>query len=337
MNLSIRLSFAAVLAVALTACASDPDALPVTNPLKGGKSERELRLEADGLYRLARRSLDSADFQGAIQRYDQILLRYPFSDFATQAQLESIYAKYRSFDPENAITTADRFLKEHPRHAQVDYVYYLRGLINFQRGESLFDWLVESSRQDVGFARSSFDDFALLVQKFPGSRYASDARLRMIHLRNKIADHELSVVRYYVRRGAHIAAAKRAERIVADYPGAPAVGETLALLEQSYREVGLASQADDVHKLREANLASLPKKQAPGADDGSVFDRVFGRPPDPIGVPTADAAPRTEEVELQPGAVVREVSPASPRPAPEEASPTPVEPEPPSLVKKKKR
>lgn len=282
MNSTIRLILAATLTAVLAACASDPNAVPPVNPFKGGKSERELRLEADGLYRLARRSLDTADYQGAIQRYDQILLRYPFTDYATQASLESIYAKHRAYDAEGALSTADRFLKEHPRHAQIDYVHYLKGLINFDRGVGLFDWLVDSSRQDVSFARNAFDDFALLVQKYPASRYAGDARLRMVHLRNRIADHELSVVRYYVRRGAHVAAAKRAERIVAEYPGSPAVGETLALLEKSYREVGLASQAEDVRRLREANAAVVPKAQAPQADDDSMLDKVFGRPPDPI-------------------------------------------------------
>jgi len=319
MNSTLRLPLAAVLAVALTGCASDPDKLPPTNPFKGGKSERELRLEADGLYKLARRALDTADYQGAIQRYDQILLRYPFTDYATQAQLESIYAKHRAFDAEGAISTAERFLKEHPRHAQADYAYYLKGLINFQRGESLFDWLVDSSGQDAGFARNAFDDFALLVQKYPQSRYAADARLRMVHLRNKIAEHELSVVRYYVRRGAHVAAAKRAERIVADYPGAPALGETLALLETSYREVGLASQADDVRKIREANAAILPKEQAPQADDTSVFDKVFGRPPDPIPLPDSAAAPAADDFQLQPGAVIREIGPMGTQEKPQES------------------
>ena len=314
-----RLAVAAILAIALAACSSDPNSVPPTNPFRGGKSERELRLEADGLYKLARRSLDTADFQGAIQRYDQILVRYPFTDFATQAQLESVYAKYRAFDAEGAITTADRFLKEHPRHPQIDYVYYLKGLINFQRGDSMFDWLVNSARQDVGFARSAFDDFALLVQKYPNSRYAADARLRMIHLRNRIADHELSVVRYYVRRGAHVAAAKRAERIIADYPGAPALGETLTLLERSYRAVGLASQADDVHRIREANAAVLPKEQTPAAtDDSSVFDKVFGRPPDPIPPPSA-TSPVAADFVLQPGAVVREISPAAETDRPQES------------------
>lgn len=329
MNSTIRLSLAAVLAVGVAACASDPNAPPPVNPFKGGKSERELRLEADGLYKLARRSLDTADFQGAIQRYDQILLRYPFTDFATQAQLEMIYAKYRAFDADGAITTADRFLKEHPRHAQIDYVHYLKGLINFQRGEGMFEWLVDSSRQDVAFARNAFDDFALLAQKYPNSRYTADARLRMIHLRNRIADHELSVVRYYVRRGAHVAAAKRAERIVAEYPGAPAVGETLALLEQSYRDVGLATQAEDVRRLREANLAAFPKAQAP-SEDPSVFDKVFGRPADPIPLPEA-GTPVSGDFQLESGAVIREVGPVG---TTEKAPESPAEnPRPPDKIR----
>lgn len=275
---------AAALAVALTACSSDPSTLPATNPFKGSKSEREMRLEADGLYKLARRSLDSADFQGAIQRYNNILLRYPFTDYATQAQLESIYAKYRAFDPDGALSTADRFLKEHPRHASVDYVHYLKGLVNFQRGESLFDALVDTSGQDVGFARRAFDDFALVLQRHPNSRYAGDAQQRMVYLRNKIATHELTIVKYYVRRGAHVAAARRAEKIIADYPGAPATAEALVLLENSYRDGGLTAQADEVRRLRQANPTLVAPSSAPAVERPGG---ILGPPPDPIPEPAA--------------------------------------------------
>lgn len=281
---------AAALAVALAACSSDPSTLPATNPFKGSKSEREMRLEADGLYKLARRSLDSADFQGAIQRYNNILLRYPFTDYATQAQLESIYAKYRAFDPDGALSTADRFLKEHPRHASVDYVHYLKGLVNFQRGESLFDALVDTSGQDVGFARRAFDDFALVLQRHPNSRYAGDAQQRMVYLRNKIATHELTIVKYYVRRGAHVAAARRAEKIIADYPGAPATAEALVLLENSYRDGGLTAQADEVRRLRQANPTLVAPSSAPAVERPGG---ILGPPPDPIPEPLAADAPQT--------------------------------------------
>jgi outer membrane protein assembly factor BamD len=286
MNPILSRALLGALLLAVAACASDPDALPPDNPFKGGKSERELRLEAGALYRLARRSLDAADFATALQRYGQIQLKYPFTDYSTQAQLESIYAKYRSFDPDGALSTADRFLKEHPRHSAVEYVHYLKGLINFQRGEALFDWF-ESERQDVGHARRAFDDFALLLQRYPDSRYAGDARLRMIHLRNRIAAHELAIVRFYVRRGAHVAAAKRAEKILSDYSGAPATLEALVLLEQSYRAAGLTDQAEDARRLREANAG------------------IAGAAPAPAPAPAASAPP--PDFVLQPGAVVREI------------------------------
>lgn len=291
MNSSLRRAALVALALALAACGSDDD-LPQPNPLRGAKSERELRLEADGLYKLARRSLDSADFQGAIERYNSILLRYPFTDYATQAQLESIYAKYRAFDADGAISTADRFLKEHPRHPAADYVYYLKGLINFQRGESILESLVDSSGQDVGYSRRAFDDFSLLTQRYPKSGYVGDARLRMVHLRNRIASHELSIVRYYVRRGAHVAAARRAVRIIADYPGAPATAEALALLESSYREAGLTLQADEVRKVREANPAVAVPEAAPEVEVERPGG-LFGPPPDPIPEPITADSPQT--------------------------------------------
>lgn len=308
----LRRALGAALLLTAAACSSDPTQPPPTNPFRPGKSERELRLEADGLYRLARRSLDTSDFAGALQRYQQILLRFPFTDYATQAELESIYAKYRNFDPDGALSTADRFLKEHPRHPAVDYVYYLKGLINFQRGDSLFDWLADSSRQDVSYARRAFDDFALLIQRYPNSRFAGDARLRMVHLRNRIATHELSIVKYYVRRGAHIAAAKRAEKVIAEYPGAPATLEALALLEDSYRAVGLTAQADEVRRVRAANpdafRAAAPGTAKPGGSK-SFWQRWFGAPVDPIREPeAAPAASATlDEFMLRPGAVVREI------------------------------
>jgi outer membrane protein assembly factor BamD len=306
MNPILRRVVPAVLGLALAACSSD-SSLPPTNPFKGSKSERELRLEADGLYKLARRSLDSSDYQGAITRYGTIMLRYPFTDYATQAQLESAYAKYRAFDPDGALSAADRFLKEHPRHPAVDYVQYLKGLINFQRGESILEGLVDSSGQDVSAARQAFDDFSLLTQRYPKSRYVGDARLRMVHLRNKIAAHELTIVRYYIRRGAHIAAARRAESIIADYPGAPAGAEALVLLENSYREAGLVTQADEVRRLRQANPAVTVPEAAPEVERPGG---IFGPPPDPIPENAqVSAAPVTRPADAEANAPLREMAP----------------------------
>ncbi|MBI2383588.1 MAG: outer membrane protein assembly factor BamD [Gammaproteobacteria bacterium] len=251
-----------LVAALLAACASDGDKPRPINPFNKQLTDRELRLEAGALYKQARQALDSSDFAGAILRYDQILTRYPFTAYATQAQLEGVYARYRNFETENALSAADRFLKEHPRHEQVDYVYYLRGLINFQRGDSLFDGLpyYDPSKSDVSYARRAFDDFALLIQRFPGSRYVGDARARMVFLRNRLAQHELNVVKFYVRRGAHVAAIKRAEQIVAQYPGAPATLDALKRLEASYRELGMEEQAAEARRVLDANSAATPER-----------------------------------------------------------------------------
>lgn len=271
--MTLRFLAVAALAALLVGCSSDPDRPPPANPFKPEQtSAREQRLAAGQLYKLARESLDSSDYQAAIQRYGQLTLRFPFTDYAIQGQLESIYAKYRSFLPEEALADADRFLRDYPRHAQVAYVQYLKGLINFDRDSGVLDSLgFDTTRRDAGNARKAFDDFALLVQKYPASPYAGDARARMIYLRNRIAAHELTVVEYYVRRGAYVAAAKRAEQIVAQYPGAPATVRALDLLADSYETLGLKDQAVDARRLatsyRAAQQAALPAtSQAPAPE-----------------------------------------------------------------------
>ena len=283
MSLALR-TLVALSLLALAGCASD-DIADGSNPFKPGRSERELRLEAGKLYKLARQSLDSSDFVGALNRYDQLQIKYPYTEYAVQAQLESIYAQYRNFETEEAVGAADRFIKQHPRHARADYVHYLRGLANFSKGDAFLGGLpgTEPEQHDVAYARRAFDDFTQLVQKFPKCRYVADARQRMIFLRNRLAAHELAIVRFYVKRGASLAAANRAERLIADYPGAPQTVETLQLLEQSYRSLGLTSQADDAKRVIDVAL------NAPAA----VAEPVLKTPPAPpvMTSPPAPAVP----------------------------------------------
>lgn len=251
--MKLKLMLAA--AILAAGCSSDPNRLPPDNPFKPEqRSARELRLEASQLYKAARDSLDSSDFATAIERFDKLTQRFPFSEYATQAQLEKVYAQYRNYDHDAALAGADRFLREHPRHAAADYVQYLKGLINFDREEGLSGVLgLDATQKDMGYARRSFDDFGLLVQKHPASAYAADGRQRMIWLRNRIAESEMHAVRFYMKRGAYIAAAKRGEQILAQYPGSPVTLEVLELIEQSYRTMGLNAQADDAARLLAAN------------------------------------------------------------------------------------
>lgn len=274
--MKFRLAFCA-LALVLSACGSNPekDELPPQNPFRAdqAKSARELRARASELYKSARASLDASDYQTALERYGQITLRYPFTDYATQAELERIYALHRSFDHDAALSAAEKFMREHPRHAAADYVQYLKGIINMSRDDSFAGAMgLDTTKEDVGSSRRAFDDFSFLIQKYPSSRYNADARQRMIYLRNRLADHDLHVVRYYIKRGAHVAATKRAEQIVQQYPGAPASLEALRLMSLSYKELGLSQQAEDAGKLYAAQLAVTPPAEQPKR---SFWARLF--------------------------------------------------------------
>ncbi len=266
-----RLAAVATIAVAISACSSDPDRPSPENPFRPEQTSiREQRLQAEQLYRLARASLESSDFSGALQRYSQLTLRFPFTEYAVQAQVERVYALYRNFQPEEALADADRFLRDYPRHESADYVQYIKGMVNFERNRGIADSLgFDTTRRDTSNLRRSFDDFSVLIQRYPQSPYNADARARMVYLRNRIAEHELTVVDYYIRRGAHVAAAKRAEQIVQQYPGAPATVRALALLEESYNTLQLGDQAADARKLRDAYIAAAPQAAA-AALEGDV-------------------------------------------------------------------
>lgn len=259
-----RLPALLALCTAVCACSSDPNRLPPENPFRPEQtSVREQRLQAGELYRLARAALESSDFAGALGRYTQLTLRFPFTDYAVQAQVERIYALYRNFQPEESLAAADRFLRDYPRHEHAAYVQYVKGLTNFERDRGIAESLgFDTTSRDTSSLRRAFDDFGVLIQRYPQSPYVADARARMIYLRNRIAEHELTVVRYYLRRGAFVAAAKRAEQIVGQYPGAPATIDALRLLEESYEALDLDVQAADARKLREAYLKALPETAA---------------------------------------------------------------------------
>lgn len=256
--MKFRIVAIAVVAVLSAACSSNPDRLPPENPFKPEQySTREQRLQASELYRLARESLESSDFATAVSRYGTLILRYPFTDYAVQGQVERIYALYRNFQADEALAQADRFMRDYPRSENTAYVQYIKGLVNFGRDSGISEALgFDTSRRDPSNLRRSFDDFSLLIQRFPQSPYVADARTRMIYLRNRLAQHELTVVEYYFRRGAYVAASKRAEQIIAQYPGSPSTVQALSMLEQSYTALDLIPQATDARKLREAYLAS---------------------------------------------------------------------------------
>ena len=219
------------------------------------------------LYREAIRDIKSNNYPGAIQRYEMLEARYPFSEQAKQGQLDLIYAYYKNRSADAAIDQVDQFVRENPTHPRVDYAYYVRGLVYFESGAN---WLERKFKADIAKrppheARKSFQAFQVLVQQYPKSPYAADARQRMIFLRNRLADYEIAVARYYLKRGAYVGAANRAKGVIEGYDGAPAVDDALKILAASYRKLGVDDLAKTAQQVRAANAYTLPDQMAPGA------------------------------------------------------------------------
>ena len=208
----------------------------------------------------AKEALDNQNFQKAITLYEALEARYPFGDYAAQAQLNVAYAYYKNDDPEAAIAAADRFIKVHPRNSNVDYAYYLKGLVNYNRGIGFIDRFLptDSSQRDPGNAKDAYDNFQELIRRFPNSKYVPDARLRMVALRNNMGMYELHVADFYMRRKAYVAAVNRANHIVKEYQRTPAVPYALKIMQEAYTHLGmddLAADADRIFKLNYPNGA----------------------------------------------------------------------------------
>jgi outer membrane protein assembly factor BamD len=214
---------------------------------------------AQKLYNEAKASAALGDYETAIDYYQKLETRYPFGPLAEQGQIELAYTYYKYDEPDSAIAAADRFIKLHPRHPSVDYAYYLKGLVNFNRNRGFMARLVppKDHERDVGAALDAFRDFSELVERFPDSVYAPDARQRMLYLRNTVAEHELVVARYYMRRHAYVAAANRAKHVVESFPSTPSVPDALVIMVQAYRELGLDDLADDAIRVLRHNYPQV--------------------------------------------------------------------------------
>ncbi|RCX29867.1 outer membrane protein assembly factor BamD [Thioalbus denitrificans] len=222
---------------------------------------------ADRLYSEAKSALDEGDYENAIRFYELLEARFPFGRYAQQAQLEIIYAYYKYDESASAVAAADRFIKLHPRHPNVDYAYYMKGLANFNMGRGLIERYLprDESQRDPGAARQSFQDFSDLVLRFPDSKYAADARQRMLFLRNNLAQYELNVADYYMRRGAYVAAANRARYVVENYPRTPATPDALAMLARAYRAMDMDDLAADALRVLKLNYPEHPALRAAAA------------------------------------------------------------------------
>ncbi len=210
---------------------------------------------APRLYAEASSELDSGNYAKAIEYYEKLEARYPFGRYAMQSQLDVAYANYRADEPEAAIAAADRFIKLYPQNPYVDYAYYLKGIVNYNRSVGFLDRYVptDASQRDPGSALDAFVDFSALVERFPDSRYAEDARQRMLYLRNNLAKHEVNVARYYMRRGAYLAAANRANYVIERFQRTSAVESALEILVDAYTALDKPELAADAKRVLQLN------------------------------------------------------------------------------------
>jgi outer membrane protein assembly factor BamD len=211
--------------------------------------------------------MESGNFKNAIQYYEALEARFPFANQSKQAQLDLIYCYYNDRQIEATVDAASTFERENPTHPRVDYALYMRGLAYFSGQSSWYHrWFnADLSERPPKNLQESFSAFAQLIQRFPNSAYAADARQRMVFLRNRLADYELLVARYYMSRGAWLAAASRARFIVEQYDGAPAVADSLKIMLDAYRELGMTDQAADVRLVIASNYPDTLRQARPKA------------------------------------------------------------------------
>jgi outer membrane protein assembly factor BamD len=210
---------------------------------------------AEQLYLKARTELQKKNYTSAIELYETLEARYPFGPHAQQAQLETAYAYYKFEEADSAIANADRFIRLNPNHQHVDYAYYIKALANFNRSPGLLSSLIPRDRadKDPEPLRRSFDDFKTLVSNYPNSRYTEDSRKRMVYLRNVLAEHEMKVADYYMRRGAYVGALNRTKYVIEYLQGSESVPRALNMMVLAYRKLGLNDLAQDTLKVLELN------------------------------------------------------------------------------------
>jgi outer membrane protein assembly factor BamD len=216
------------------------------------------------LYDQAHRRLTEYNYKSAIKLYESLVARYPFTDQARQARIDLIYAYYKDNEADSATDAADTFVRENPTHPRVDYAWYVKGLVNFERPPNIMERLFHAdlTKLPPTNARKSFDAFKTVVEQYPKSAYAHDARERMVYLRDRLADYDVHIAEYYMRRGAYVGAAQRTNECVEDYDGAPAVRQALQIMMQAYDKLGLKQREAQVREVYNFNFANVPDPAA---------------------------------------------------------------------------
>ena len=248
-----KISVFLLLGIFITACSSlSPESKP----------ELGEGMSADAIYQKAKSELQSQNYEAAIKLYEALEARYPLGNYAEQAQLESAYAYYKFDEPDTALDMIDRFARMNPSSKNMAYAWYLRGLVNFNRGSSIVDKVFPRSIADLDTVRQkeSFHDFSRVVTRYPDSVYAEDAKQRLQFLRNTLASSEVNVAKYYMSRGAWLAAFNRAEYAIKHYQGSPAIIDALEIKINAARSLGKNDLAADSLRVLQSNFPDRAAK-----------------------------------------------------------------------------
>ena len=247
----------------LAGCGSDPkkDQLPES------LSEAEL-------YQMSNKAINGGRYSEAIKALRTLESRYPFGSFAEQAQLDIIFAYFRNAEPEASKAAADRFIRLHPQHQDVDYAYYMKGLASNTAAMGFLERYLpmDLTRRDPGQARVSFNEFSELLSRFPDSQYVPDARQRMVALRNRLAEYEIHAATYYMKRKAYVAAVNRGRYVLENMQQTPSVPEALAIMVEGYQHLGLTEPASEALATLKLNY---PDHESLDSEGNFVGHKVF--------------------------------------------------------------
>jgi outer membrane protein assembly factor BamD len=237
-----RATLAVLMCVSIAGCSTGVDPSRANDPNR--------------LYSEAKDDLASGSYDRAIKGFEKVEAAATGTLLGQQALLELAYAQWKSGERTPALATVDRFLRLHPSSPAYDYALYLRGLINFNDNLGLFGSFTGQrlAERDQRASREAHQSFRQLVEQFPQSRYAPDARVRMDYIVNTLAEHEVQVARYYYRRGAYLAAVNRAKQALTEYPQVPVSGDALVLMVLGYDKLGLTDLRDDARRVLSRNF-----------------------------------------------------------------------------------
>lgn len=227
---------------------------------RGTKKDAEEGMPVEQLYQKAHGMMERGNWTGAETSFKRLTAQYPYGPYTEQAQVEIAYAQYKAGKHDDAVSTIDRFIRTYPTHRDIAYVYYLRGLANANRDTVFLRrvWSLDPSRRDLSTPQQAYNDFNIVADRYPNSRYAADARQRMIVLRDVFAQHELDVALYYLRRTAWVSAANRAHYILETYPQSAFQYDAVAVLADAYTHLGNQKLAADARRVLEMNDPDHP-------------------------------------------------------------------------------